>query len=373
MMRRYASLCGRLALRTINGTACSMPRSAFLLRAGVASSSCGSSCGSLQLQGRAASVVACPAVLRLPLPTSPVTGIGKAVTLEQVAAVYGVSVARLHEVQPPRMIIFTKIDLPRNTFAPLIQTVTDTTPDLRLIEKKVHDALTGGEKSGNGAPDFVKGARTHFETKEWASVEELVQFYEEVLFPIRYYHAQYEQHLLNSYQMKDVLKRGLTAFKQEELDKNKELLEKEKAGMEKCLASVAEFVKESFTTDICNDIVNILRIAGEKYEHASAMAVKVLEDMNMMKIPYNEVTRELISIVTFHDGPFDNSPLLFEIIEYPERGEIALDLGNKEKTDLEASSTEILKVISQRHQTILDDGKLLRSTETHPNLQRSPE
>lgn len=317
-------------------------------------------------------------MLRMAPPSPSDVRIGKAVSMEDVAKVYGVSVERVKEVQPPRMILFTKIDLARSVFSSLIQTVTPSTPDLRTIAKKVQGAMEGG-KSGNSnsssstLPSLVKGGRTHFETKEWSSVEELVQFYEEVLYPIRCHRQQYEKHLLNSYNMKDVLKRGLSAFKQEQLDENKVLLEKEQEGMSKSMAAIAEAVKESFTTEICNDIVNILRICGEQYEHAHSMAVKVLEDMNMMKIPFNEITRELVQVVSFQDGPFDNTPLLFEIIECPERGEISLDAAKGEKTDLEASSTETLKIISRRHQTALDDGKLLRSTETHPNLQRSPE
>lgn len=76
----------------------------------------------------------------------------------------------------------------------------------------------------------------------------------------------------------------------------------------------------------------------------------------------------LVQAVVFNDGPFDSSPLLFEIIEAPERGEVSLSTHS-----LESVSDEMLKLISNRHQTPLDDGLLLHSTETHPLLQRSPE
>lgn len=363
-MRRYAAISSRI-LYAAN------PCHSHRIAPALALSSCISSSFPTHTPGRA---IACPAVLRLPTPPS-ASKIGRPVTREQVAAVYGVGVNRLKEVQPPQMILFTQVDLARNTFATLIQGVTASTRDLRTIGVDLEMARKGkGSDASSSTPPPVKGAKERFESHEWTSVEELVQFYEEVMYPLRCYHAVYAVHQLNSYHMKDVQKRGLTAFKQEVLDENKIQLEKELDGMAKSQALIANGVKESLTTDICNDIVNILRIVGEKYEHAHAMAVKVLEDMNTMNIPYNEVTRELIKMVSFHDGPFDNSSLLFEIIEYPERGEIILETEKKEEnTNLEARSTEVLNIIAQRHQTELDDGKLLRSEETHPNLQRSPE
>lgn len=363
-MRSYAGISSRILYAA---NQCHSHRIAPAL----AFSSCISSSCNFRTPGRA---LACPAVLRLPTPTS-ASKIGKPATREQVAAAYGVSIERLKEVQPPQMILFTQVDLARNAFATLISGVTASTPDLRSIGVDLEAARKGtGSNASPSTPKPVEGARTRFESQQWTSVVELIQFYEEVMYPLRCYHEQYALHQLNSFHMKDVQKRGLSAFKQEVLNENKIQLEKELAGMAKSQSLIADGVKESLTTDICNDIVNILRIVGEKYEHAHAMAVKVLEDMNTMKIPYNEVTRELIKMVSFRDGPFDNSSLLFEIIEYPERGEIVLETEKKEgSSNLEECSTEVLNIIAQRHQVVLDNGKLLRSEETHPNLQRSPE
>eukprot|EP00796_Vickermania_ingenoplastis_P007023 gene7023-4981_t len=307
--------------------------------------------------------VACKAVLRMPTPSS-ASPLGKAVSLEEVANVYQVPPHMLPQAKNPRLIAFTQMDLARSKFAPLISTLNESSPDLRRIAEEVEEAFRGD----NSKLEMVAGARAEFESKSWSDVASLIRYYEEVMYPIRAQYRQYKLHELNSFHMKDVLKRGLAAFKQEYLDEQKALLDIEKAGMDKCEGFISAAVAEAFTTDICNDIANILRVAGEKLEHAHAMAVCVLEDMNMMKIPHNEVTREIVQAVSFNDGPFDNSALLFEIIEYPERGEVSIQKG-----DLETISNNVLKLISKRHQTPLDDGVLLRSSETHPNLQRSPE
>lgn len=310
-----------------------------------------------------ARLISCPAVRRLPIPASAAT-LGKAVTVEEVASVHSVPASLLPSAKNPRIVAFTQMDLARNKFAPLIATVTAQTADLRAIAAEVEAAF----KNDASKASHVTGAKQEFEQKSWSSVSELIKYYEEVMYPIRLQHRQYKLHELNSYHMKDVLKRGLSAFKQDYLDEQAKLLEVEKAGMSKCEQAIAAAVQEAFTTAICNDIANILRVAGEKFEHAHAMAVNVLEDINIMKVPYDDVTREIVNAVSFNDGPFDNSALLFEVIEYPERGEVSLQQG-----ELQGVSDSILKLISQRHQTPLDDGVLLRSGETHPNLQRSPE
>lgn len=315
-------------------------------------------CGAVARRG-----VACPIVQGLPKPIE-YASLGKVVSMEEVAAAYKVPEKLLSKSKNPRLVAFTQMDMARNTFHPLIASVTAETKDFRRIADEVEDEF----QSNPSKLEIRTGAKSDFESYAWKDMEELVRFYEEVMYPIRAQHRKYELHLLNSYHMKDVLKRGLSAFKQEYLDEQKAALDVEKAEMEKAEQFIQNAVKEGLTTQICNDLANILRIVGEKYEHAHAMAVKVLDDMNMMRIPFDDVTREIVQAVSFHDGPFDNSALLFEIIEYPERGEISL-----EKGDLEGISNNILKLISKRHQTPLDDGVLLRSEQTHPNLQRSPE
>lgn len=308
----------------------------------------------------------CAAVAKLMQSATPppAAGLGKVVSLDDVAAAHAVPPTLLDQAKHSREILFTQAELARYYFASLIDSHSRVTKDLRLLENEVC-----AEKGSDVAhAEAISGAKEKLETHAWSTTEELMRFYEEVMHPIRLLHRQYEFHLLNSYHMKDVLKRGLSAFKQDYLDEQEAQLKIEKEGMNTCLKRIEAIVNASFTTDIANNLVNILRIAGEKSEPAHAMAVKVLEDMNMMKLPYNEITRLLVQIVSFRDGAFDNSALLFEIIEYPERGEVSLETGK-----LEAISDKILSLISNRHQTPLDDGVLLRSTETHPNLQRSSE
>lgn len=303
------------------------------------------------------------AVLQNSTPASTAKKLGNAVPKEEVAAVNKVPVAILEKVCNPRLVAFTEMDLARTRFAPLIATITDEV-DYTSIEQQVASKFSQDPSKLQPTP----GALKKFRETNWADVKSLITFYEETMYPIRVMHKEYKHHELTSFHIKDVLKRGLSAFKQSYLDQQQEEQAKVKAHMMKCDDFVSTAVKDAFDTAVCNDLANILRIGGEKHAHAHRMALKILDDMNMMKVPYNAATTEILQVITFNDGPFDNSPLLFEMIECPERGEVHVGTGS-----LERISDEILKLVSSRHQTPLDDGMLIRSPDTHPNLQRSPE
>lgn len=303
------------------------------------------------------------AVVQNTVPATTSEKLGSAVTKAAVAAANKVPVSILEKARNPRLVAFTEMDLARSRFAPLIASVT-ADMDFNHVEHQVASRFNKDPSKLKPVPGALKKLR---ET-QWPNMAAVITFYEETMYPIRMRHNEYKDHELTSFHIKDVLKRGLTAFKQDYLDQQKEELAKVKASMKACDDFVNAAVKDAFDTAICNDIANILRIAGEKHAHAHRMALKILDDMNMMKVPYNAATAEILQATTFGDGPFDNSPLLFEVIEYPERGEVTVG-----SQSLEKISDEMLKLISNRHQTPLDDGVLLRSQETHPNLQRSPE
>lgn len=289
--------------------------------------------------------------------------LGSLVSKAAIAAANNVPASILEKACNPRLVSFTEMDLARTRFAPLIASVTADI-DFNHVEHQVANKFNADPSKLKPVPGALKKLR---ET-QWKDMTSVITFYEETMYPIRMKHNEYKDYELTSFHIKDVLKRGLTAFKQDFLDQQKEEMTKVKAHMKVCDDFVNAAVKDAFDTAICNDIANILRIAGETHAHAHRMALKILDDMNMMKIPYNAATVEILQATAFNDGPFDNSPLLFEVIEYPERGEITV--GSR---SLESISDEMLKLISNRHQTPLDDGVLLRSQETHPNLQRSPE
>ncbi|KAG5504189.1 hypothetical protein JIQ42_06021 [Leishmania sp. Namibia] len=303
------------------------------------------------------------AVLPNSTPATTAEKLGSIVSKEAVAAANKVPAAILEKVCNPRLVAFTEMDLARTRFAPLIASITDEV-DYTSIEQLVASKFLKDQRKLQPTP----GALTKFRETSWKDVQSLITFYEETMYPIRMKHKEYKYHELTSFHIKDVLKRGLSAFKQDYLDQQREEQTKVKARMKKCDEFLSAAVKDAFDTAVCNDLANILRIGGEKYAHAHRMALKILVDMNMMKVPYNAATAEILQTVTFNDGPFDNSPLLFELIEYPERGEIHVGTGSLEKI-----SDDILKLISDRHQTPLDDGVLIRSPDVHPNLQRSPD
>ncbi|KAG5481975.1 hypothetical protein LSCM1_05687 [Leishmania martiniquensis] len=303
------------------------------------------------------------AVLQNSTPATAAEKLGSIVTKEAVAAVNKVPAAILEKVCNPRLVAFTEMDLARTRFAPLIDSITEEV-DYTSIEQQVASKFLKDPRKLQPTP----GALKKFRETSWKDAKALIVFYEETMYPIRMKYREYKHHELTGFHIKDVLKRGLSAFKQDYLDQQREEQAKVKARMATCGEFLRAAVKDAFDTAVCNDLANILRIGGEKHAHAHRMALKILEDMNMMKVPYNAATVEIVQATTFNDGPFDNSPLLLEMIEYPERGEVHVGASSLEKI-----SDDVLKLISHRHQTPLDDGVLIRSPDVHPNLQRSPE
>lgn len=217
-------------------------------------------------------------------------------------------------------------------------------------------------------PAAVTNAKATFQSNSFKTVAELVTFYETVLYPVRVAKKEFDRLELESFHIKDDLKRGLSAFKQSYLDKEKVRLDKVKKEMYALQATIKKVGADNFTTEIFNDIANILRMSTEKQEHARLMAIRVLEDMTLVGISFDAVTQQLLKAITFGDGPFEDSGLLFSCVEYPERGEISAS-----KESLEAIADDTLGLISRRHQTPLDEGRKLRQSDTHPMLQRSPE
>lgn len=218
------------------------------------------------------------------------------------------------------------------------------------------------------APKPVKGAKQAFKTGKFDTVVALVTRYEEVMAPIRRMAAEIEIIQLEVYGLKDHIKLGLSIFKADQIEAKKKLLAETQKDLAAKTAAFEAQIADSFDTEIFNDIVNTLRIAGETQPEAREMAERVLEDMTLCNVAFDECTKLLLKNVIFGDGPYEDSSLLFTFVEYPERGEVSLS-----KAPLEKIADEAMRTISKRHQTPVTEGKLIRSPESHPNLQRSVE
>ncbi|RNF01998.1 hypothetical protein TraAM80_06660 [Trypanosoma rangeli] len=294
--------------------------------------------------------------------------LGTPVTKEEVAKVFNTPAAILAQVRRPAEVLFAELDLARVRFAPLIATL-GAEEDVTKIATEVKAAKTGKDGSAaTAARKPVADAKQKFKNTAWKSIKELVTFYEEVMLPARLVHLDYSVHELNSFHIKDDLKRGLSAFKQDHLDKQKVELVKVQKQMQDCQEFIKSIGTTAFDTAICNDIANILRVCGERNPYAHRLAMQVLEDMNLVRVPFNEVTTKMLQAIVFNDGAFDDSALMFTLVEYPERGEVSV---SREPVDRIADDT--LKIISARHQTPLDDGVKLHQNDTQPCLQRSLE
>lgn len=240
---------------------------------------------------------------------------------------------------------------------------------LPLTSAYAGNALTSIKAQvASSPPKPAKGAKQLFKTNVTPSITALVTFYEETMLPIRKLADEMQLVQLEIYGLKDHLKLGMSVFKPEQLEQKQKKLQERSKDLAATKQQFDALVADSFDTDVFNDIINALRICGSQYPEAIEMAERVLEDMALCQIAFDESTKLLLKNVLFGDGPYEDSGLLFAFVEYPERGEISVS-----RAPLEKIADEAIVTISKRHQTPITEGKLLRSPEAHPNLQRSVE
>lgn len=289
------------------------------------------------------------------------SGLGVATAPAQAAEIFGVPASAIGDAVPVHLAVWASIDkIGRKRLAPLASTAT--AEPLFAIRAKVE---------ANPPKSVKKDGRSLFNSTKFNTLTELVTFYEEMMFPIRQRLTQMGVLEIEAYGLRDHIKLGLNLFSQEVIDQKKKELREVEASMTKIKKEITDLTSETFSTEIFNDLANVLRIAGEQFEHARDMGVRVLDDMTQLRVPVNEETKALLKSLTFGDGPCDDSNLLFTFCEFPERGEVSISRGS-----LDQIADEALKTISDRHQTPLtaenaEFGTKLRIGETHPLLQRS--
>jgi hypothetical protein len=282
--------------------------------------------------------------------------IGTVASAAEVGSAAGVPAPFVSRLLKPSEVNWTRVDvIGRKRLAALASTASESAP---LYEIRNNVAKNPPKQPVDPKKAFAAN---------FTCINALVTTYEEVLYPVRALQKEWEDLDLESFGLKDDLKRGTSAFKQAHLDKAQARLDVLKKTMSTKRQQILT-VASQLTTAMCNDIINALRIVGETQEHGRRMAFLVLEDMTLFDIAFDDTTKLLLKNLSFGDGPFEDSNMLFSLVEYPERGEISLS-----GEPLERIADHAIKTISTRHQTPITDGKLLRSGETHPLLQRSPE
>lgn len=273
-------------------------------------------------------------------------------TAAEIAKAEGVAEANLKKLNP-RTYTWIGLDVvARQKLKPFTDTIDKSIDYARLY----NEMLASAPKTiPAGSKEALKNAK---------DLPTLLKAYAGVLGPVKQLKKLLDAEELEQAYLKDRLKIGLTSFKQAQLDEAKSNLVKIDAAITKYKAEIAAIGKENFTTESFNDIVNACRIAG-----LNNIATRMLDDMTLLSLPFNETTKMLLNNVVFGDGPLEDSGMLFAFVEYPERGEVFAT----KSTDLDAIATHTLKVISERHQTPLDSGRKLQKPDTHPCLQRSLE
>jgi len=216
--------------------------------------------------------------------------------------------------------------------------------------------------------DGKRGNVTAEQMKKATDVKAVVSAYATILAPVREMRTRLNALELESFNLRDTVNRGLTAFKQSVVDDAKKRLAGINAEMSDLKSKIAEISATSFNTALFNDLINLLRLSTPANPSAARAATLMMEDMAELNITFDETTQMLLRNIVFGDGPLEDSSLLFSFVEYPERGEISASKGS-----LAEIRDEALKTIAARHQTPLDDGRKLELGDTHPCLQRSAE
>lgn len=200
------------------------------------------------------------------------------------------------------------------------------------------------------------------------TVYDIIQAYEVILEPIRRLNRKKEIAELEMFHLKDQIKLA-SKLKPGELEKKKSALITVKKEVDTLTKAMADASNASFTTASLNDFLNVLRVMSHTRDDAQTLASMVLDEMTRLcHIPLNAESQLLARNVIFGDGPAEDSGVLFSLVEMPERGEVSVSRKTVEKI-----ADDALKTISQRHETPITEGVLLRKLDTFPMLQRSSE
>eukprot|EP01064_Diplonema_japonicum_P028063 TRINITY_DN4233_c0_g1_i1.p1 TRINITY_DN4233_c0_g1~~TRINITY_DN4233_c0_g1_i1.p1 ORF type:complete len:278 (+),score=69.17 TRINITY_DN4233_c0_g1_i1:67-900(+) len=222
--------------------------------------------------------------------------------------------------------------------------------ELPALREATTSQRTEIAKSENGAALFL--------STEFKSLAEMVQFYEEMMFPVHalrdtVYNTWVDRCGINSkiVQTKNASTGDMTSWRTEydSLDKKIQTLEAEKLA----------YVAKMFSTEMYNQLLNALRLAGDA-PGCKQVATRVFHDMTENEITFDETTKILLNNIMFGDTVYDSSDLLFSHIEYPERGAHTYVASET----MEQISDRVLGTVGERH--------TIETTNGADEVQRDP-
>ena len=228
-------------------------------------------------------------------------------------------------------------------------------------------AATKGQRTALAQADDVKA---FFWQQDPTSLEELVQFYEEMMYPIHRVRDSIYDNWVERCGFFSLLKqsKNMTEAQKAEWEaKHAELGEVITA----LQAEQAAYVAATFDTKIYNHVLRTLsghlsepgvhttavkvweeeeptknrHIHGIRYTQTHHTTTQVFHDMTDNDVAFDDETKNLLKFTCFGDGEFENSDLLFSLIEYPERGAHTFAKGES----LETISNKVLETVADRH------------------------
>jgi hypothetical protein len=208
--------------------------------------------------------------------------------------------------------------------------------------------------------------RAEWPTRTFPDVLTLVKHYESVIAPALGLTAEINEINLEIYGLNDILK--LKKHSAEILQKKKERLYEVQAKLKILKEKRASYVKDAFDTPTFNSLINVMRLCGENDEHAYLYSLRLLDDMTICEVPFDNTTQMLLKNIAFGDEPGDDSDMLFAFVEFPEMGEVSLT-----KEPVAKVCDDVIDRISQRHGIAVTEGLHLKDKSTHPMLPRTPD
>lgn len=209
--------------------------------------------------------------------------------------------------------------------------------------------------------------------KKCKTLLQLVDLIEEKMLPVRAFEDKRDALQQEIDLTQDIINLGLSRNPEEVLNAAKERIVKAKVEL---LQNNEELIKYSnlhFSTPLWNDFLTVLTVAGQRgFDFANVYAFKAVEDMVLAQVELDDVSRQLHKYIIHGDDAFNDSDLLFSMVENPERGEVSIAPA-KGQEGLNGVSDAVLSVIANRHTTPLTDGLHLKQKDTHPCIQRSAE
>ena len=264
----------------------------------------------------------------------------------------------------PSIVSWARIYVIRNRVANLAATAKPS-DDYIAIRNRIANSTKAEKEAALKSKELASAAASNCKT-----LLNLIELMEQKMLPIRAFDEKLDALQQEIDLTQDTINLGLSRNTEEVVNAAKERIVKAKEELAQNQESLVKYSRQHFSTALWNDFLTLLTVAGQNdVDSANVYAFKACEDMVLAQVESDDVSRQLHKYIIHGDDAFNDSDLLFSMVENPERGEVSV----APVKDLNSVSDSVLSVIANRHTTPLTEGLYLKQKDTHPCIQRSPE